>query len=341
MKFVFWKLITIIFFSSCLVSPIYAQEASYDFTIAFGSCNKQYRPQPFWKEIIALNPDVFIWGGDNIYADTDNMRKLADDYASQKNNPHYQSLIQQTPILATWDDHDYGKNDAGSEWKMKEESQQLFLDFIDIPKEHPRRYQKGIYTSQTFNTKTGDIKIIILDTRYFRSPLQKSDSPNKRYTTSATGTILGEQQWSWLENELQTSTADFNIIVSSIQFLSAEHGFESWGNFPNEVLKLQELIIASKAKRVILLSGDRHISEFSQITLKQLDNPLIDFTSSGLTHAYTKFKKEPNVYRFGNVVAKPSFGILRFNLKEKNVLFEMRGENGLIFQNHLQNYIKK
>src|SRR5690606_22233913 len=96
----------------------------------------------------------------------------------------------------------------------------------------------------------------------------------------------------WLEEELNNSTASFNIIVSSIQFLSNKHGFETWGNFPSEVEKMMDLIKTSNGQRVIMLSGDRHISEFSQINLSDLSYPLIDFTSSGLTHTYEAFSGE-------------------------------------------------
>ena len=76
--------------------------------------------------------------------------------------------------------------------------------------------------------------------------------------------MLGETQWNWLKNELKTSRANYNIIVSSIQFLSAEHGFESWGTMPNEVKKMENLLKETNAKNTIILSGDRHISEFSR-----------------------------------------------------------------------------
>ena len=192
---------------------------SADFTIAFGSCNKQNLPQPLWGPIIANNPDVFIWGGDNIYADTPDMDKMEQDYNIQKSNPGYQKLLSTTSFLATWDDHDYGKNDAGTEWEYKEESQDKFLDFLDVPQNDERRRREGVYHSKLFKLKEGSVKVILLDTRYFRSKLIKSNKKGKRYDANTEGTILGEEQWKWLESELKNSKADFNLIVSSIQVL--------------------------------------------------------------------------------------------------------------------------
>ena len=119
-------------------------------------------------------------------------------YELQQNNAAYQKLINQVPVLGTWDDHDYGLNDAGKEWHFKEKSQQLFLDFMGVPENSTRRNREGVYHSEIFETEKGSIKVILLDTRYFRDELIKSDDPDKRYEPSA-GTVLGEKQWNWLE----------------------------------------------------------------------------------------------------------------------------------------------
>ncbi len=313
-----------------------------DFVIAFGSCNKQNKPQPFWNEIVKHNPNVFIWGGDNIYGDSYDMSKIKQDYMLQNSNVDYQKLKASVPVMGTWDDHDYGKNDAGEEWRMKNESQRLFLDFLGVSNDDPRRKQEGVYTSKLFEIEKGNIKVIILDTRYFRSPLKKSNTEDRRYMPyeDGKGTILGEAQWKWLEKELENNFSDFVIIVSSIQFLSSEHGFETWGNFPHEVAKLKKLLVSKAVRNAIILSGDRHISEFSTTKVKGLKYPLIDFTSSGLTHSYSSYKGESNKYRVGRVISTPSFGILKFDFDTYTVSMEMRGVNNLILQKYSKQYPK-
>ncbi|PKD20173.1 alkaline phosphatase [Salegentibacter salinarum] len=313
---------------------------TFDFIIAFGSCNRQDEAQPLWDAILEEEPDLFLWGGDNIYADTDDMNELEADYREQKNHPNYKKLWKTIPVLGTWDDHDYGKNDAGKDWEFKEESQQLFLDFFDVPENDPRREREGVYHSQTFTEDGKSINVIVLDTRYFRSDLEPSDKPGQRYKINAEGTVLGTQQWKWLENELKNSTADYNVILSSIQILSAEHGFETWGNFPSETKKLEELLQASEAKNVIILSGDRHISEFSEQRMEGLNYPLVDFTSSGMTHSYSDFRGEPNQYRIGEVVSDLSFGLLKFDFDSGEVKMEMRGVGNKLQQEYLVKYIE-
>jgi alkaline phosphatase D len=265
-----------------------------DFTIAFGSCNKQKIENILWKEIQKSKPNLWIWGGDNIYADTDNTDTLRRGYQTLKDQKGYTDLVQNISVMATWDDHDYGVNDGGVEFSEKEMSQEIFLDFFNVDEKSPRRKQNGVYHSEIFKTSKNSVKVLVLDTRYFRTPLTRSKTNKKRFVpnTFGEGTILGGTQWNWLTKELNNSTANFNIIVSSIQVLSAEHGFETWGNFPHEVEKLKNTIIKSNAKGVLLLSGDRHISEFSKTSVANLSFPLIDFTSSGLTHSYQSFSSE-------------------------------------------------
>jgi alkaline phosphatase D len=133
------------------------------------------------------------------------MAQLEADYQTQKNQPDYKKLLATTPVMGTWDDHDYGSNDAGEEWEFKDESQQLFLDFFDVPKDDPRRKRKGVYHSTTIEEAGKSLKIIVLDTRYFRSKLEPGTQPGQRYKINDKGTVLGAEQWEWLESELKNS----------------------------------------------------------------------------------------------------------------------------------------
>jgi len=343
MRTVIYFILFLILFS-CKPKQKDTLEPQANFTIAFGSCNNHNLPNTLWDPILKNKPDVWIWGGDIIYADTDNMKLMKSYYDSLKYHTEYKDFITKVDILATWDDHDYGKNDAGKEFIKKDSSQQLFLDFIDVEKEDLRRKRKGVYHSKTYTTKDKSIKVILLDTRYFRTALTKDSTGVKRYIPSkdSTGSMLGKTQWKWLEKELKNSKSNFNILVSSIQFLSQEHGWESWGNMPHEVSKMKELILKSKAKNVILLSGDRHIAEISKMKADTTENglqyPLYDFTSSGLTHAYEEFTSEPNQYRISKVIKENNFGILNFNLETNTVKMEIRGNDNVLLESIIQKY---
>ncbi|RXG32509.1 alkaline phosphatase D family protein [Leeuwenhoekiella marinoflava] len=208
-----------------------------------------------------------------------------------------------------------------------------------MPDDAPSRKKEGIYNSKTYSKNGKFIKIIVLDTRYFRTSLEASANPDKRYEPhrAKNGTILGEQQWQWFKKQLAEKT-DFTIIMSSIQLLSAEHGFETWGNFPKEVKRFIKVVKRSNANAVLVLSGDRHISEFSKKVMKDLDYPLIDFTSSGLTHSYTAYDGEPNKYRVGEVVSVRSYGLVDISLNSNRIDMKIIGVGGEILGEMQQDY---
>jgi alkaline phosphatase D len=94
--------------------------------IAFGSCAKQSKDQPIWDAVLATKPELFVFLGDNIYGDTRDMKELRAKYAQLAAKPGFQRLRASTPLLATWDDHDFGEDDAGADYPMKEESRRSF-----------------------------------------------------------------------------------------------------------------------------------------------------------------------------------------------------------------------
>ncbi|MDQ3393295.1 MAG: alkaline phosphatase family protein [Bacteroidota bacterium] len=295
-------------------------------TIAFGSCNRQDRPQPLWIPVISHKPDVWIWLGDNIYGDTEDMDLMKEKYDLQLKNEDYQKLVSSSKVIGTWDDHDYGKNDAGKEYPRKVESRELMYDFLGIANDSELRKREGAYSAHIFGENQNKVKVILLDARYFRDELKQDD--NKAYILNTTGSVLGEAQWKWLENELEKKDAAITIIGSGIQFISEEHPFEKWHNFPNERKRLFDLLQKTGTSGVILLSGDRHIAEISKMDLEGLQNPLYDITSSGLTHTWKEERDEPNQHRVGGLIAQLNFGLLHFHWEEQQVkiTMEIRGE---------------
>lgn len=299
---------------------------------AFGSCSNQMFKEQMWDEINQSNPELWIWGGDAVYSDTEDPEYMKEQYRIQKSNPGYQKLLTQSKVIGTWDDHDYGANDAGEEYPMKYESKKMFLDFLDVKEDDVRRSRDGVYTSYNYDYGKASIKVILLDARFFRTKLTPDSTGNKRYLENkdSKGTILGEKQWDWLSDELNSSNANFNIIVSGIQVLSNLHGFESWGNMPHEREKLLKTIANSKAKGTFILSGDRHVCEISKIELENMKYPVYDITSSGLSHSYRNVGREDNPYRVSELIGLRNYAFLNFNLENNYVNVELRGNNNKV-----------
>ena len=326
-----------------LAAPPPLQEDKPLSRIAFGCCSTQERPLPIFDAIVARKPELYLALGDNIYADTEEMKVMAAKYDIMKHLPGYAKLRDTCPMLATWDDHDYGKNDAGVEYPRKKEAQQLFLDFFDIPANSPRRTQEGVYNASIVGPVGKRVQFIFMDLRYFRSPLKRGKrAPGMTYTpyignTDADATMLGEVQWKWLAEQLK-QPAEIRFLISSVQLLAEDHGFEKWQNFPNERSKLFDLIRASKANGLIVLSGDRHLAELSCME-DAIDYPLYDLTSSGLNMASKVWRPvEVNRHRVATMPYGDNFGMIHIDweTKEKDPLItlEVRDDQGEIAIRH-------
>jgi len=302
--------------------------------IAFGSCNDQAADQPLWTPIRASNPDLWVWLGDNIYADTERMAAMDSMYARQQRVPGYQALRQEARILGTWDDHDYGANDVGRSYPKRDSSQALFLDFMGVPDTDPRRQREGVYSAHTFGPPGQQVKIILLDTRYHRSPITPDPNSEQSYYPNKQGDILGEEQWAWLERELRASEAQIHFIASSIQAVSSQHPWEKWANFPKARQRLFETIRQTDAPGVVLLSGDRHHAELSRHD-EALGYPLYDLTSSGLTHV-APAGAELNRHRIGEKVNVLNFGLITIDWEADPVTLQLqiRGEENTSHLDH-------
>ena len=109
--------------------------------IAFGSCADQTFPQPIWPAIANTNPALFIFGGDNVYADTEDPVHMQEAYDMLAAKTEYQDFRAKVPIIAAWDDHDYGANDTGANYPMKVQSKEIFLNFFKDPADSARRHR--------------------------------------------------------------------------------------------------------------------------------------------------------------------------------------------------------
>ena len=94
-------------------------------------------------------------------------------YARLKADAGFSKLMKTCPVLATWDDHDYGANDAGADYVKRAESQRIFVDFWGDPADSPRHKRPGVYDARVFGPKGQRLQVILLDTRFFRGPLKK------------------------------------------------------------------------------------------------------------------------------------------------------------------------
>ena len=320
--------------------PGLAQPAPLLTRIAFGSCADEEKLQQIWDAVLRFRPELFLFTGDNVYGDlrdgrpvpeTDLLDGLRHAYAQALSVPGFLAVKAGVPHLATCDDHDYGKNDAGADFAGRHEAQKLFNEFWSVPADDPRRHREGVYHAETFGPPGQRVQVILLDTRFFRSPLKPTDqrgSPGKeRYLPDddPTKTMLGEAQWAWLGERLR-ELADLHLVVSSVQVVADGHGWERWGNLPRERRRLYDLIRDTGANGVVFLSGDRHIGALYRES-SGVPYPLLDATASGINQVFPG-NREAGPNRLGAVYGAANFGTIDVDWWAGTVAVSLRNEAG-------------
>jgi alkaline phosphatase D len=297
-------------------------------TITFGSCANQDNPQPIWDTILKNNPELFIFSGDNVYASKPETKPIGAQYKKLNLIPEFRRFRETIPILATWDDHDYGMNDSGSDNPEKDEAKKEFLNQWTYVKDSLKLGQKGVYHAKILGgvkKKSPSLQVIMLDTRWFRSPLKKvedSTDPTKKFmpTDDKKTTLLGEEQWDWLEKQLR-KPADVRIVVSSIQFVAEEHGFEKWANFPHEKERFLNLLRKTGAKNLFIVSGDRHMGVIAKQEVKGWGT-LYDVTASGINR--TSDLTENDKSYVGMPIKVENFGLAQIDWSKKKIELQLR-----------------
>jgi len=307
--------------------------------IAVGSCNHQSAPQHMWAQIASANPQLFLMIGDNVYGDNGwdadaGLESLRKAYALQASHPEFAGFRAKFPMMATWDDHDFGLNDAGGSFPMRQWGEELFETFWGSS--DTVRARPGVYESTITGPEGKRVQVIMLDTRYFRSDLKrmawsKDRPPLGGYLPDATAskTVLGTEQWAWLKQEL-AKPADVRVVVSSTQVITQAHQFEGWTNFPAERAKLLDLLAGRAASGLVILSGDRHSAgvykaEHAGQTMWELTSSSLNLAFSGDVDASTA--REPDPSRVSKFFGIENYGLVDIDWKAKALTMTLKGND--------------
>ncbi len=311
---------------------------------AFGSCVNENRDMKFWDVIAAQKPQAFLLIGDNVYGDTGSFSSaeiptLSQSYRKLSSRQEFDRFRRSVPMMTTWDDHDFGANDAGGSFAFKEQAEKIYETYWLSSAEVKSR--PGVYESRIVGPEGRRVQFIILDTRFFRSDLARlpyrDPGPSLGWyipSTDPTATILGNDQWQWLEQELG-KPADLRFIVSSIQRITSAHGFESWYNFPKERERFYGLLAGQNINNAIFLTGDRHSGGFYKTAVPGVSKPLWDFTSTSLNFAFGKGDggdREPDPTRTGGFWGIPNFGQIDIDWAAKKVTMSLRKDDGSVIE---------
>ena len=315
--------------------------------IVFMSCAQQNEDQSLFDEIAQQDADLSLFIGDNVYGDVRSddpaLPELKAAYMRLADSAPFARLRAAAPMLTTWDDHDYGLNDAGGDYPYKEQSEALFDYVWAVPADDPRRTRPGVYGSWDFTDGARTVQVIMLDTRFFRSPLKRTDdygAPGReRYLPDPdrAKTMLGEAQWAWLEAELK-KPADLRLVVSSIQVIADGHGWEAWRTLPAERERLYALLADQGVDNLVLLSGDRHAGA---IYAREIGDGarLLEVTSSSVNLPAARWRAQSNdssveagPYRVGAMEYDPNYGVIDVDWAARTATVRLQGPGAVALQ---------
>jgi alkaline phosphatase D len=311
--------------------------------IAVGSCNNQFRSQDIWQTIAASNPQAMLMIGDNVYADTGfkgegDLASFVANYRAQAQHREFTDFAARVPVMATWDDHDYGPNDSGGSFFGKAYSETIFESFWASSDDV--RSRPGVYFSRTYGAEGQRVQLIVLDTRYFRDdlvakPYSASGYPLGNYQPSAdpSADVLGENQSRWLADQL-AQPADLRIVVSSIQVITDAHDFESWENFPAARERLYSALSARNGGGLVMLSGDRHAGAIYRHSPPALGEHLWELTASSLNMAFPRddaSERELDPRRSTEMISQENFGLVDIDWAQRAVTLRLLSDEGTEF----------
>jgi alkaline phosphatase D len=319
-----------------------------DFSFLTGSCSYFNEPAydrvytdmvqlnrlatPYGKDSSIFEPmakekaSFMLWLGDNWYTrDVDYFSEWGLWYRASHDRaqPVLQKFLKSMPHIATWDDHDFGPNDIGKNYILKNISRTIWKNYWCNPSYGEN--EQGIYTLYSW----ADTDIFLTDDRWWRSADRMKDSidgkpnPDKR--------MLGRQQMEWLKNSLLYSIATFKIIVTGSQVLNPVSPFDKFSRFPAEYDELMQFLKDYKINGVLFLTGDRHHSEIIKVE-RPGTYPLYDVTVSPFSSGTHKFfgAETVNPYRVFALDEKQNYARVSVTGKrtERKLTVEFLGVKG-------------
>ena len=283
----------------------------FDFTIGFGSCayinereggyDRLNSSSPYgadyqiFEAVHEVDPDVFIWLGDNIYyrePDWSSRTGMIHRWTHDRSIPELRPMLATIPQYATWDDHDYGPNDAGRDYWLKETATEIFTLFNGNPSAGLPEIP-GIFTYFAW----GDVHFYLLDNRTHRTP--PALHPN---AFGYQAQQLGKAQIDWLveamtyhrDQSVSSYPSTFHVVALGSQVLSPYSG-DGLQRYPGEWQYLIDRLVTEELHNVIFITGDVHFSEVSRLT----------YTGGGRSGVPGKAGEAGKEYVFWEVTSSP------------------------------------
>jgi alkaline phosphatase D len=214
-----------------------------------GDMESTHQPYALLGRVAAQAPDLFLFVGDTIYADTPRDQAVTtlagyrEKYRENRDDPYLQKLLAHTAVAAIWDDHEVANDFDGTHFAVAE-GRTALREYWPMRTADPTVLYRRLSWGPAAD-------ILILDTRQYRSPNGTPDGPRK--------TMLGRRQKEWLKAELSASRAPFKFVVSSVPFLGP-FGQDKWNGFATERDELKRFFRQERIGGLVFLSADLHLA---------------------------------------------------------------------------------
>ncbi|MFN3455171.1 MAG: hypothetical protein ACK41T_09455 [Pseudobdellovibrio sp.] len=270
-----------------------------------------------WKTFQGYKPDLIFLIGDTCYSDNRNDKTQLGywgRYAETRSKIGIFRERELTPILAVWDDHDFGDNNADGSSKIKYFMKDLFTAFWLYP-EHTY-YRRGVGVAQVL--KIFGHRFHLMDSRFHRNASEQWGKEQEDFLFQH---LTQDKTPSWIMNGSQF----FGGYLKKDAFEYAQPA-----NFKQLCAKL-----AKVQAPVAFVSGDVHFSETMKIEPQVLGYQTFEITSSAM-HSFTVMgnhnrKKNP---RRLDATSKHNFNIITLDNTQGEFKFDLTcsADNKVIYQ---------
>lgn len=252
--------------------------------------------------IIHLGDYIYEYGGGTAPRDHMPVNEIVtlSDYrmrhSQYKLDEDLMRLHQQYPFFAVWDDHETANNSwmNGAENHDAGEGDWIDRKSFGIQAYHewmPLRMPDQQDTQRIYRKfRIGDlIDLYMMDTR-----LEGREEQNG-HDTDPNRTLLGQQQFDWFVNSMDTSTAQWQIMGQQVMFapLAINSPFganypndDQWDGYPAERDKIIDSVLMNNIDNFVVLTGDIHTSWGNDIPTATYD-PATGAGSAGVEFVAT------------------------------------------------------
>lgn len=212
-------------------------------------------------------------------------------YSSYHMDNALRKLHQNFPWICVWDDHETANNsftngaenhsvDEGDWLTRKENGKKAFFEWLPI---RPKT-QESTQIYRSF--KWGNLaNLVMLDTRL--EGRDEQVSANNAAINDTNRTILGQEQFNWLKDELNLNSQQWKILgnqvmMAEITALGIPINTDGWDGYPAERQRLYNYIEQNNIENFVVATGDIHTSW--AMNLENNNTPIgVEFVSPSVT----------------------------------------------------------